>query len=327
MESNELIKRYIYAATRRLPEKLRRDVAQELQSIISDMLEARCGDLVPSEKDVKVVLTELGTPKELEQKYLPHASEGLLSGLYYTTWLLVMKIVLLCVSVGITIASVIKAVTEGSAWYVALCSWLAGLFGSAMIAFAFLTLMFAVFQRARVPMESVESSLDALPPVPVQNLVIKRGEAIFNLILNGLFAVVFLAFHQVVIIGIFEGSGPVPVFDIAVLRSCWPWIAAMAALGILVESMKLLERRYTKRLIAVNVGATLLTLLCAGFWLHTPNLINAQFAAHVQGLFDGSTQWLTWFFSNLPQALFLVITFACVLEIGTTLWKLRAIRA
>ena len=65
----ELTGRYIYAVTRRLPKKQRGDVAKELESIISDMLEERCGPITPTEHDLRVVLTELGTPSELARKY------------------------------------------------------------------------------------------------------------------------------------------------------------------------------------------------------------------------------------------------------------------
>ena len=58
---NDLIERYLYAITRHLPSAQRSDVAEELRTLISDMLDERCGSLPPTAKDVRVVLTELGT--------------------------------------------------------------------------------------------------------------------------------------------------------------------------------------------------------------------------------------------------------------------------
>ena len=66
---SELIRRYVYAVTKRLPRKSREDVAKELNTLIADMLEERCGQVLPTEKDVRVVLTELGTPAELYDQY------------------------------------------------------------------------------------------------------------------------------------------------------------------------------------------------------------------------------------------------------------------
>jgi hypothetical protein len=37
----EMIDRYVYAVTKRLPEKQREDVSDELRGLIEDMLEAR----------------------------------------------------------------------------------------------------------------------------------------------------------------------------------------------------------------------------------------------------------------------------------------------
>ena len=75
---NDLIERYLYAITRRLPAKQRADVAEELRTLISDMLDERCGSLPPTAKDVRVVLTELGTPGEMVRKYTSGEGECLI---------------------------------------------------------------------------------------------------------------------------------------------------------------------------------------------------------------------------------------------------------
>lgn len=73
--NEELQERYIYAVVRRLPRKQREDIEQELRGLIADMLEARCRGLPPTEHDLRVVLAELGTPRELYRKYSPDAGE------------------------------------------------------------------------------------------------------------------------------------------------------------------------------------------------------------------------------------------------------------
>ena len=64
MVKNDLIDRYIYAVTKHMKSTMKKDVAAELETIIQDMLEERCEDVTPTERDIKVVLTELGTPKD-----------------------------------------------------------------------------------------------------------------------------------------------------------------------------------------------------------------------------------------------------------------------
>ena len=64
MVKNDLIDRYIYAVTKHMKSAMKKDVAAELETIIQDMLEERCEDVTPTERDIKVVLTELGTPND-----------------------------------------------------------------------------------------------------------------------------------------------------------------------------------------------------------------------------------------------------------------------
>lgn len=59
MKSSETINRYIYAVTKRLPRRMQKDVSEELLTLVGDMLDARCGEISPTDHDVRVVLTEL----------------------------------------------------------------------------------------------------------------------------------------------------------------------------------------------------------------------------------------------------------------------------
>jgi len=70
--SNELIDRYVYAVVRHLPSRIKNDVSRELDALISDMLTDRCGDIAPADKDIRVVLTELGAPNESSSLYSGH---------------------------------------------------------------------------------------------------------------------------------------------------------------------------------------------------------------------------------------------------------------
>ena len=83
---HDLIERYIYAATKRLPRKNPEDVAMELRGLIDDMLMERCGDETPTEKDIRVVLTEIGSPMEVYAKYDEDADKCLIGQPYYSTY-------------------------------------------------------------------------------------------------------------------------------------------------------------------------------------------------------------------------------------------------
>lgn len=107
MNYKELIARYIYAVSKNLPYKGRMDIEREIETLIYDMLEERCGDITPTEKDVRVVLAEIGTPEELANNYSPDKDKCLIGPPYYSKWKWFMKIILSAAGIGLLIANFI----------------------------------------------------------------------------------------------------------------------------------------------------------------------------------------------------------------------------
>ena len=103
----DLKERYIYAVTRNLPRASRQDIERELDTLIEDMLEARCGKDAPTEKDLRVVLTELGTPAELFRKYSPDAGKALIGEGYYPQYKGFLKLLLPLIAGGLLIAHIV----------------------------------------------------------------------------------------------------------------------------------------------------------------------------------------------------------------------------
>ena len=70
----ELINRYVYQVGRRLPERTRADVEQELRSLLLDALEERTGRAADfTEEEQVALLTEFGPPEQMADKYRPQA--------------------------------------------------------------------------------------------------------------------------------------------------------------------------------------------------------------------------------------------------------------
>ncbi len=68
----ELINRYVYQVGRRLPQRTRADVEQELRSLLLDALEERTGRAAEFTEDEQVaVLAEFGPPEQMADKYRP----------------------------------------------------------------------------------------------------------------------------------------------------------------------------------------------------------------------------------------------------------------
>ena len=147
MVKNDLIDRYIYAVTKHMKSAMKKDVAAELETIIQDMLEERCEDVTPTERDIKVVLTELGTPNELASKYKGETQDCLIGQPYYSLYVYVLKIVTVCISGGMLLAQIMAALTSHTIWYTAIYRTIGGIFGGILTGFAFVTLLFAFFYK------------------------------------------------------------------------------------------------------------------------------------------------------------------------------------
>ncbi len=321
MKDNEMIERYVYAVTNRLSPKTRGDVAQELRSIISDMLDERCGDAVPSDVDVKFVLTELGTPSELADKYDPDSGKCLIGGEYYKQYKFVLKIVLVSVAFGMAIAGAISAVMAQSVWYVAFAEWFWAIFNALVQAFAFVTLLFAFFYHKRVKIEIKHESLDDLPPVPKEKAIIKKSESIVGIVFNVLFAVIFLAAPQIFCVYYSDGGPAVPVFNGEAMRSAWYLIILLAALGIVSECVKLIDARYSRRVMIVTIITDLFSVGIAFWWLMNDKLLNPEMIDSLSKVFTGSSTFILKIVSNSQYYFLGLMVFFLIIDILTTVIK------
>ena len=189
--NHDLIERYIYAATKRLPRKQRDDVAQELRGLIDDMLTERCGTVTPTEKDIRVVLTELGTPQELSAQYNEDAKKCLIGQPYYSTYKFVLKIILIVAAAGITMSNLMLQLIEPQEWFTAVTSWLTMLYNCLLSVFTTVTILFAFFYHKGIRITE-SFNFDDLPPVPKKNQRIPKWECIAGIIFCVIFAVLFL---------------------------------------------------------------------------------------------------------------------------------------
>ena len=310
---HDLIERYIYAATKRLPGKNREDVSMELRGLIDDMLLERCGDETPTEKDIRVVLTELGSPMEVYAKYDEDADKCLIGQPYYSTYKFVLKIVLASVVVGMTIVSVIQAVLEPTVWYEMISEWLGNLSGSLMTAFASVTILFAFFQDKGIRLDT-SSNLDELPSVPKKKQEISKIDPVIGIVIDILFVTFFLAAPPLIGANITGTGEIIPIFNVDVLRAHWYIIVLFALFGIVRETVKLLEGRYNNKVMLTSIAANALSAVTAFWWLSDRNLFNPAFTnAIVQQLGEGEEVVIT-MFEHFPKFFLAVMLFALALD-------------
>lgn len=322
MTNQELIDRYVYAVTKNLPRKSREDVSKELHSLISDMLEERCGAVRPTEHDLRVVLAELGTPEELAEKYSPTKDKVLIGSPYFGKYIFVLKIVLICTGAGILLATLMELLVSGTDsgfLYAMKCAGV--LMQSLLAAFGFVTLLFAFFERKGVSLRFQGDSLNDLPPVPKKKAEISRTECIVGIVFSVLFTTIFLGFPGVFGVYISEGGKHTSIFLAEAVQSKWYLILGFAALGIGRECVKLLEGRYNFRVLGATAIADILSGVLAAFWLANDQILNPAFFAEIGNLFADDPAFITNVFSHFQYFFLGCMLFALTLDLLVTAVK------
>lgn len=320
--NHDLVARYIYAVTRHLPPKTRADVEQELDSLISDMLAERRGDILPTEKDTRIVLTELGPPEELAAKYSGDENKSLIGGIYFLLYKRVLWIILPVAVAGLMFANLLTMVLGNpsdsySGWEM-VGQIIGGAAGGFLQAFAIVTIIFAIFSYKKVNFNDGDF-FSKLPPVPKKNEQIKPHEPIINIFFIAFAAVVFIGFPQVIGVWL-EGTGWIPLFTISVVRNLWPPIVLWTVLNISKELIKLIEGRYSARLAYGTLAVNVLVMVCAAFIFLNNRMINPDFLTFMADLMPGNTI-VSALFTHVHLLFLAVVGFPLIIETIVTLAK------
>lgn len=280
---HELIDRYIYAVTKRMDRKIREDVRSELYGLVDDMLMERCGDMPPTEKDVRVVLTELGSPQELYAKYDGDEHKCLIGQPYYSVYKFMLKVVLICMTVGLSVASVVLQIMEPQPWTTAVGELLHQIWSGGLEVFAGLTIFFAVFYRKGIRLDD-GFNLDKLEPVPQKKQEIAQWECIIDIVGNVLCTMVLLAVPQVFCVTFREGGELIPVFSTVALRSSWYLIVLNFACGAVTGMVKLMERQYNRLVLVTTLICNAVSAVATTVWLTCFDLVEPRLLAELMAL-------------------------------------------
>lgn len=309
--NHDLIERYLYAATKRMGKKQREDVARELRTLVEDMLMERCGERIPTEKDIRVVLTELGTPQELYSQYAEDAQTCLIGQPYFTTYKFVMKIVLCCVAVGMTISSMLLQLLEPQHIFGALAAWLAYMWEGMLGSFAIVTALFAFFSHKGITLGE-PFNFDDLPPVPKRSEEISKWESIAGIGFCILFAVLFLFTPQVFCV-ILDGV-TVSLFDMDAIAGSWMLIVLFAACGIVRETVQLLEGRYNQKVMVTALVTDAVSMVLSIWWLKGFDVMNQTFLDNMETVFAGENNIVYRMFANFDTFFLGCMLFALALD-------------
>ncbi|MFC5405125.1 HAAS signaling domain-containing protein [Cohnella soli] len=280
----EVIDRYIFAVTQRLPEQQRADIKRELQSLIEDMLEERAPNGQSSKEEVESVLLELGPPNELAAKYRGYERYLIGPALISAYWT-ALKVVLASIVIGLTVVFVFDTFLARSERLDPVTNYLASLVTGAAQGFFWVTVVFAWMEyRQRINSSGNGSkkkmwSPSDLPSIPDAKLKIKRRRPIFGIIF--VIAVMTICLQSTDLLGIWRNHAgeftSVPFLDNDVFRHYRPLLWIIAALSITKQIVLIIVRYRSSKLLAFHIAMTIITALLVCVMVSDNSLWNPHF--------------------------------------------------
>lgn len=320
------IERYVYDVVRRLPEKMRLDVQQELEGQIYDML----GEDT-SAHHIQKVLEELGNPSELAAHYRGQ-SRYLISPLYYDRYKKVLTIVLTVVALVSLFVGAIEGAVEGAnrIWYEmigliigqAIGNTINGLFAG----FGIVTLIFAILEYKQVKLQKEPWSLQKLPQIPTTaTMTIPRTKATIAMMASIIFPTTFvlILMRYPNLIGWYENGTLIAVFfQEATIQLFIPFFIASIAIETLLRSLQIIKGAWTLRSTAIwGIYRILEVVLMSVFVLH-PNLIHPDFIHHIGIVFEISPASLYHPLEVGRSILVAIFVITTLIELGELSWRL-----
>lgn len=277
-----MIDRYLYDVSRRLPENIRVDVERELRSNIEDMLSEN-----PSEAEIERVLLELGNPAKLAVQYNPKP-RYLISPEIFDDYLMVLKIVAIVFGSLLAALAIFKIIFGdiGSAGAVetitsVITSFISGAWTGIIQAFFWVTIIFFIVEYFGGKKGMPGWTPKNLPEIPKNSkVVISRSDSIATAIFSVLFSTLFLVgtLRHPQFIAWYEAGAPAaPLFNEQVVLQFLPMFVAMIVLTLFIATLKLIRGRWS---IGIALAQSLYSILSAVIgitFISQPNVITDAF--------------------------------------------------
>ncbi|NLT16594.1 MAG: hypothetical protein GXY11_03090 [Clostridiales bacterium] len=279
----EVTDRYVYAVVKRLHPSQREDIERELRGLIEDMLQQKSE--TPARGDIDAVLTELGRPSALADRYRD-ARKHLIGPDYFDTYMLVLRIVLIAVFFGMALAITISCFVDPPPGAGETILRYASIVTALFQVFAFITIAFALAERyGRRPAPGDDWSIADLEPVPGGKTVIKKWEPIVGIVFSALALILFNFAPQLIGVHVPGNAPPViPLFNMEAYRGALWLIDLAIGVGVVKEIARLLAGRYTLKLAIATAVLNVVSLVVVLLIFTDPNLWNPQFAESVKAI-------------------------------------------
>ena len=270
---NQLIERYIYDVTRRLPENDRAEVARELQASIMDMLPEES-----SEQQTIDVLTQLGDPRIMAEQYRTKP-RYLISPALFDMYLSVLKMVVGIVAV--VFAGVSAIITIFDTGTLSASTFFANIIEDALMgafqAAFWVTFGFAVADHTNIIGKKAWTVLD-LPKKPdhLKGVALPRSASIGEIITTLFFSVLFILMiirDEWFFVFVRNGDIMNP-FNMNALYRAIPFIIITSVISVAFSSVKLYYARWNAPLFIVNVIYNIIWVGIFIYIVNWPDLFN-----------------------------------------------------
>lgn len=308
-----LTERYLYAATRNLPETQRLELRRELAERIGDDIDARVQDGAEPVEAETAALTDLGDPDALVARYLDRPLH-LIGPQLFPTWKRLLKLLLAIVLPVVAVFYPMAQLLAGQSWGAIAGGLFVVLLTTAVHLGFWATLVFAILDRSLGGRPVMEWTPEFLPEVssPSRNAV--RWDVGANLVFIALAAVAI--FTHTAFLPFRDAAGAtVPLFEPAT----WQWLP-WVLLGVLAADVVfwgILYRRGSWDYALAAARTVLSAAYAAPFaWAFASGrLINPEFVA-LTGWADGR--------SLLAEGGTLAIVFAFMVVGIAAIWPIDA---
>jgi len=318
----DMIERYVYDVSRRLPENQREEVKKELFANIGDMLNGS-----QRESDIEKVLLTLGEPRVLANEYR-EKKRYLVSPKWMDDYLFVLKIVsIIVVSVSLVFGLIDnithpEAITAFGMIVEIFSKTVSDMFLGAVQAFAYVTLVFVLIDRVDISDKRKPWTVSKLPSIPKENeVVISRTGSIIGFIFTAIFGSVFLYLlinNSIYLVWLNTGDGwhnTLPLFTDTVVQGFVPLLIVSFVVSLVVHMVKI---GYGRLNVPVAYAHTIEKIISSAvfiIFIHASNLINTDFLNQVSTFYHIDVQTITDGFSYGVTILTVILCVGVTIDI------------
>jgi hypothetical protein len=275
----ELIDRYLYAVCKHLPQKIKKDIEDELRSSILDAIDAKSGGN-PSQEDIISVLKDFGHPRKIAQNYTTGGSY-IIGPHLYDLYMLILKLVVGFGVLGVIIGFIIDA-AQGSGMFNPI-TLLTNVLSTITGAVGTVTIVFAIAERLNpdldIQLRHYEKNWNPndLPTIPKSYEKVKLSETITEMLFTVLFFL-FINFYTHIFgiyLKVYDGTIQfISLVDLQNFEKYIPLLNILLGLSFIKQLLLIRDGQFKPYTFLIEILGSLGGVLVAAFMLASPAIIN-----------------------------------------------------